>query len=214
MGTGDGERLGEEGRFLLIRQGRVNDRVNGLIGNQALFPDGPEFGAGADGGVFGVVLIGGNEELGIGKELGNVVVALVVDELLNALFHVDAGGLALDDDEGDAVDESDNVGATGFDAAGTLDGKFGGDVEGVVLPVAPVDVAQAVAFGVLLDGLLQAGAEGEQVVDVFVGFEQAIVFDVFEALNGFLNVGFAEVVLLAPKGDAVEFLQFGAKNRL
>ena len=71
------------------------------------------------------------------------------------------GASALDDRQGDAVDEQHDVGPPGLGARVALDHEFVTDVEDVVLGVIPVDVAHRVAAGVPVDGLLEAFAKGQ-----------------------------------------------------
>ena len=112
----------------------------------------------------------------------------------------------------DAVDEQHDVRPGRFRAAGTLHAVFGGHVEDIPLPVAPVDVVQVEALGIALDGLFQGRSQGDQVVDRLIGLEQAVVFDVLELLDGRLDVLLAEEKLPPLVVDAVEPLELLAQN--
>ena len=73
--------------------------------NKGFFPGGPELGGGADGGVFYVVFVGGDDELAVDEQAGDVVGSLVADGLGDAFLYVDFRRFAFDNGEGDTVDE-------------------------------------------------------------------------------------------------------------
>ncbi len=105
---------------------------------------------------------------------------LVADHLADRLDHrlvaaqVEVGALALDHHQRDAVDEQHQVGPAGGVAALPLDAIFLGDMVDVALGVLPVDIVQRVALAVAIDGLGQAGAQGQQLVDPLAGELQAL----------------------------------------
>ena len=77
-------------------------------------------------------------------------------------------------------------------------------MEGVVLPVVPVDVVKAVAAGGAVDGLGEAGAEQEEIVNGLVGGAEAVFGGGdFEAANGLVEVALGVGVLFAFSSDAV-----------
>ena len=76
----------------------------------------PELLRGADGGVAGVRAIKGKEELGEVEEVGDVLSALVADQLGSGLRAALGCSLVFDDDEGDAVDEGDDIEAAGLES--------------------------------------------------------------------------------------------------
>jgi hypothetical protein len=68
-------------------------------------------------------------------------------------------------------------------AAAALHLELGGDVEGVVPRVLPVDVAQGETLGLAVDVLVEALAEGQQVVDFLAGADQSLEGDVAQRLD-------------------------------
>ena len=62
---------------------------------------------------------------------------------------------------------------------------------------------QGVAFHIAVDGLFQAFAEGEQVVDLFAGGDQAVKGDLGDFLHGAADVGVGKGVGFALEGDGV-----------
>ena len=176
-------------------------------------PQGPVPPRGAGGGVQGVVDAGRQQELGVGEEVGDFVFALIAQHLADSLLHglfffagsVEIRAFTFDDDDGDAVDEEDNIRAAGLVAATPLDGEFLSDVVDVALRVLPINVVQAEALGIALDGLGEAGAQGEQFVDALAGGDEAVegVTFVAEGLQGMAEVGLGEGVRLAFESDGV-----------
>jgi len=191
-------------------QGVVDERGERGVVRPFLLPDRPEVARGAGRGVEGVVLADGEQHLGEGEEVRDLVVPLIADRLgdrlddraLAAPFEV--GALALDRGEGDAVDEEDDIGAAGLRASATLDRELVGDVVDVVGGVLPVDVADRVAAGVAVDRLRQADAEGQEVVQRLACPHQPVVGVLFQAADGSLDGIFGEVVGAALAADAVE----------
>ena len=123
--------------------------------------------------------------------------------------------LALDDDEGDAVDEADDVGPAGLVAGGAGDLKFGRDVEGVVARVLPVDEAQGVSLGLALDVLVDALAESEEVVNLLARAAEPVVYG--HVAQRFDGAGYAAIIerQFAPLGtDAVEALELRREHIL
>ena len=96
---------------------------------------------------------------------------------------------------GIAVDEEHDVGTAGLVAAATLDHELLGYVVNVVVGMFPVDVVELKAPGVSLNRLLQAPAQAQQVVDLLVGPQQAVVHDVLQCVHGRQDVALAEGVL-------------------
>jgi len=74
----------------------------------------------------------------------------------------------------------------------------------VPLRVLPVDVVQREALEVAFDGLLEALAQAEQVVDLLVGPHQAVVEHVLQRLDGCMDISLAEGVLVALVTDRVD----------
>ena len=80
--------------------------------------------------------------------------------------------------------------------------------------VSPVDIVHVEAFRVALDGLLHGRPEGKQIVNGLVGLQQPVVFDVFQLLDGGLNVLLTEEVFAALVTNAVYLLELTAQNVL
>ncbi|CAH2029880.1 protein of unknown function [Trichlorobacter ammonificans] len=150
----------------------------------------------------------------IDEQFGDEVVILVANGLGDGLFYTHVGRFAFDHRQRDTVDKQDDIRPGGFVTAGACHVEFSGDMKGIALPVAPVDVVQVEALGVPFDSLFQRGAEGNQVVYCFVGFEQSVVFDVLQFLDGGLDVLFAEQEFAAFVVDAVESFQLVAQDTL
>jgi len=94
------------------------------------------------------------------------------------MFQFDIRRFALDHGKGNAIYKQHDIRPDGLDAAGPTHSEFGSDMEPVVAPVLPVDVAQIEAPGIGLDALLQSGSQGDQVIDGFVGLLEAVELDV------------------------------------
>jgi hypothetical protein len=77
-------------------------------------------------------------------------------------------------------------------APALFDSKLLRDVVDVALRAFPVDIVQAKALLVAVDGLLQAGAQGEQLVDALVGGDQAVEGCIGQGLDGVADVGLGE----------------------
>lgn len=148
------------------------------------------------------------------EQPGNEFVPLVSDALRNRLLHTDLRGLALDDRQRDAVDKQDDVRPDRLRAAGALHAELGGDVEGVAPPVSPVDVLQVEAPGIALDGLLQGRPQRDQVIELLIGLQQAVVLDVPELLDRRLDVLLAEEILAPPVLNPVDLLEPLPENPL
>ena len=151
------------------------------------------------------------QQLGVGEQGADLAFLLVAQVLADgflvgqaAVFRLQVGAFALDDRQGDAVDEADDVGAAGLVRAFALDGEFFRDVINVVFGVFPVDVTQRVVAGIAVMGLGQGDAQREQVVEAFVGAHQPIVETHFaDAADGLGDGVFAEGMLLTFDAVAV-----------
>ena len=75
-----------------------------------------------------------------------------------------------------------------------LDLELVADVVDIAVRVFPVDVVEGTTFAITTDGLVETGAEGEEVVELFIGADQAVVRLVGEAADCLADVGFAEEV--------------------
>ena len=114
--------------------------------------------------------------------------------------------IVLDDDEGDAVDEGDDIEAAGLEAARAFDLHVGGDVVDVLGGVFPVDVAEGVRLGVTADVLCDGRSEDEEVVDRLVGAGEVPdpVGGGVKAMDGFVGVFEVESVAAAAVGEGVD----------
>lgn len=204
----------EELLLLLHRQGRINASSDIGVLVAQLFPDPPELGGRSGRGILGGILVDPHDQLRIDKELGDIVVILVADRLGDRLFHLHIRRLAFDHRQRDAVDKEDDVRPGRLGAAGAGDAEFSGDVEGIPLPVAPVDIVKIEALGVTFNALLQRRPQGDQVVDRFVGLEESVVFDVLEFLDRGLDILFTKEKFAPFMVDAVESLQLVAEDVL
>lgn len=117
------------------------------------------------------------------------------------------GALALDDDERDAVDKDDDIGAARFITAALLRHEFVADVIDVVFGMLPVYVFEVETARIARDGLRQADAEGEQFVDLLVGADETVIRFFFEFADGVVEIGFAERNFVPLKADAVMLAQ-------
>lgn len=198
-----------------VRQG-VHSGADFRFYIRHLLPLGPKTLGGVRGGVTGLVFVQGEDELGIEIEMGDFVCLLVTELLFDGGFErvFLIGALAFDDDEGDAVDEADDVRATGIQTAGAFHFKLSGDVENVIGRVLPIDVAKGEAAGFLTDGLVEAFAEGEQVVDLFAGADQTFKGNIAEGGDGFGDVLFVESLLLAFELNLVQTAELGGEDAL
>ena len=190
----------------------------GQFAIHVLPPDRPELGGGAGRGVLGLVFRQGQQQLRVEEQLGDFVVPLVAQVLADRLGDgvFDIGPFALDDRQGNTVDEQHDVGPPGLVAGGSFDLEFLGDVEdvgGQPSVRVPVDVVERKALGVAADRLLQALAENQQVVDLLVGADESVVQHVFQNLHGGLDVGLAELVLLPLEANPVQFAQLFDEHR-
>ena len=205
-----GQQLIESGLGFL-RQGLVQHRTQGRAVLVLLFPllapHRPILGRRADGGVFAVIFVGADHQLGVGEQRRDVLVALVADHLRHRLRHLGIRRFAFDHREGDAVDEQHDVRPRRLVAARALHRKFGGDVIDVVLRIFPVDVVEREAAHRPFHRLFQRHAQRQQVIDRLIGFQQAVVLDVLQALDGALEVFLAEQVTVALVLDAIDALE-------
>src|SRR3546814_8918024 len=67
----------------------------------------------SDRGVTRILAVHRDQQLGVVKELRDVVLALVADQLTASLLQILGRTLILNDDEGDAVDEADDIAEIG-----------------------------------------------------------------------------------------------------
>lgn len=147
--------------------------------------------------------------------MGDFVFVLVAQCLAEGLDHslfpliVQVGPFAFDDDQGDAVDKEHNVGAAGAVAAALLDDKFVGNVIDVVLGMVPVDIVEAKALAVAVDGLGEAGAQCEQFVEASIGEHETLERFIDQPGDGFVKVAIAKGVRFAFEADLVVLAQPG-----
>ena len=139
------------------------------VGLVRLPPAVPELFRRADGCVACLLAVEREEELSEVKEVRDVLSALVADQPGSGFPAAPGRPLVLDDDEGDAVDEGDDIEAAGLETARAFHLHAGGDVVDVVGGIVPVDIAKRVGPEVTGDPLRDGGSEHEEVVDLLVG---------------------------------------------
>ena len=206
--------MGVQGSFGRIRLRGVNDALHFILNIGFFAPVRPIFFGGGSRRVHGFVCADRKQELRIHKEMRNFVILLVADVLGDACkngFLARAcafiGSLAFDDDERDAVDKDDDIGAARFITAALLHDEFIADVIDVVFGMLPVYVIEVETARIARDGLRQADAEGEQFVDFLVGADKSVIGFLPELTNGILKIGFAERNFVPLKADAVMLTQ-------
>jgi hypothetical protein len=77
----------------------------------------------------------------------------------------------------------------------------------IFLQSATIVILKGDIFGVSINGLLECCVQSQKVINLFVCFEESFVFDVFEFLNGRLDVFFIEQIRLALVADGVDLLE-------
>src|SRR5215475_676424 len=170
----------------------------------------PELRRRSSGGVFRLVLVYRQEYLRVDEETRNAL-ALLIPQMLRdgALDRVLlVGPAAFDHCEGNAVDEENDIRTTALLPGGPLDLELFGDVKDVVLRTLPIDVIQCEALSVAVDRLLEALAQGDQVVNPLVRPRRPVgQGDVLQRQNRGLNVRVGKFVVGAFKTDPVEATQ-------
>ena len=127
------------------------------------------------GAVADVVGVHGDDQLGELEELRYVVRVPVADILPDALGDIDAGALALDDDEWDAVYHDEDIRA-GITAVFAFDRELLRDLPDVLFRVFPVDEAQVEGLFTSVVELFLIGAPEQQgVIDDLGGGQQAVL---------------------------------------
>ena len=126
----------------------------------------------------------------------------------------DIGTFALDDHQGDAVDEEHDVGTVGVVRARTGDGKLLSDVKHVVFGMLPVDVAHRIALLVAVDALFEGLAEGEHIIHRLIAVEVAAFHrHVAHGGDAVLDILFREARLaVATDADGVQLAQLLPQN--
>jgi hypothetical protein len=139
-------------------------------------PLGVEAVRGGDGAVEGRLAAGGDEDLDRLEQPGGAQLAEPGLELLVAAELVEGFGLprlaegralALDDDERDAVDKENDIGADVL--LGALDAELAGDDELVLSGVVEVEEAGGVALLAVAEVLFEGDAVGQRRVDLLAG---------------------------------------------
>ena len=127
---------------------------------------------------------------------------MLADAFLQGLFQV--GALALDYHQGDAVDEHHYIRPAGELAVAALHLEFVAHLEHIVGRVSPVYVLQRKALGIAVYGLLQALAQGQKVIGLLAGVDQAVKGELGQFEYRPVDILLAEGVGLSPEGDGVE----------
>ncbi len=146
-----------------------SETAGGFVFRVGAAPFGEVLPFGGDGADARFVAVGEDDEGVVPEELGDggLVVAQVVVEGVFGRF---GDGLELDEDEGEAVDEADEIGTAGIDLAG--DPHLGGEEEvvvGGIVPVDDADVLDLLASLCVLGGDLHAVAQ--ELPDVVIGVD-------------------------------------------
>ena len=78
--------------------------------------------------------------------------------------------------------------------------------------VAPVDIVQIEALGIPLNSLFHRCPESDEVIHRLIGSQQPVVLDIFQLLDGRLDVLLAEEILAPLVPDAVDLLELAAQD--
>ena len=179
-----------------------------------LLPFRPQLGRRAHGGVARAVGLRGDQQLHGLEQPGRAVVLLLVAQLLaDGLLHVLTGALDLDHRKRDAVDEQHDVRAHHLAGHG-FHRELGGHVEGIGLPVVPVDVAQAPLALQVVDPLRQGNAQLQQVGGGLVVAQQPLERLLAQSLDGGVQVFFGEGVVAAVVANTVDAAELFAQHVL
>ena len=100
----------------------------------------PEFFRRAGSGILHSVFIGRHHNLGKLVELWDILLLLVTDVLLHALFYADLRRFTLNDGEGNTVDKQHDIRPSVVKLVPTVYRKFFGDMKQIVLRMFPVNV--------------------------------------------------------------------------
>jgi hypothetical protein len=110
----------------------------------------------------------------------------------------------------------DNIRNVRFLASCPFDLELLRDVVRVPLWMIPIDVAKRETLDIALNRLLERLSEAEQIVDLFVGPNQAVVDDIFQRLDRRNDIPFTEREVVATITNMVKsaelFLQNSIKN--
>jgi len=199
-------------------EGAIDRGVDVRVDVRFLAPERPKLAGGGGRTVEGVGAAEGQEELGIGEQVGDLIGLLVAQGLADRLgdgllaLQIEVRALALDHDEGDTVDEEGDIGAARAVAAALFDQELIGDVIDIVLGVAPIDVVEAEALAIAVDGLRHAGPEGEHLIEAGVGDHEALQRLVEEATEGLADTGVGESVVATLERDRVVGAQPGLQD--
>ena len=173
-----------------------------------LAPYAPELFGGSAGGVANLGLVSSHEHLRKLEKLGDIGSILIAVHLPDGLLHLHRGCFALNDGEGDTVDEQDDIGAGVFLLIPAIAGELLGHVVDVVLGMLPVDIAQIEALGGAVHQLLGvAFTQHEGIVDLFAGADQAFRQGLVQIGHGGLDVFGLEFVGNAAVGELIEGIE-------
>lgn len=137
------------------------------------------------------------------RDLSLLPVAYILpDRLLQRALLL--GTLALDDDEGDPVDEADDIGTPRLMASCHLHLVFRRDVEGVISGVLPVDVTKGESLRLPVDGLIETLPEGQQVIDLLARANEALEGDIAQCLDRLGDVLLGEGHLAPLEADLIQ----------
>ena len=123
------------------------------------------------------------------------------------------GSLALDDGEGNAVDEQHDIRTGIVPLVPAVYGEFLGHMEEVVVPVVPVDVFQIEAEGLAAaHGFGIAFAQQEGIVNLLTGAHQTVYQRLVQLVHSTLDVGGGELIFCTGVGVAVQSAQLPTED--
>ncbi|CDA79109.1 unknown [Clostridium sp. CAG:242] len=173
----------------------------------------PEFFRRTGGGILHGVFIGRHHNLGKLVELRNVLLLLVADVLLHALFYADLRRFTLNDGEGNTVDKQHDIRPGIVKLVPAVYRKFFGDMKQVILWMLPVNVFQVETESFTLSyNLWIAFAQQQGIIDFFTGAHQAVGEGLIQFLHSSLDVGRGKLVFRTGEGIAVKPPQLASKN--
>ncbi|GCD56015.1 hypothetical protein NBRC3222_1352 [Acetobacter pasteurianus NBRC 3222] len=171
--------VGKQRVFLGPRKRRVLERFHPAFGNVLFLPAGPEFFGCAAGAIAPVMPGNGEQQLAVGKKLGDFILVLIADALGNSGVHGRAFArlairtLGLDHGQRNTVDEADNIRPAGLGQIRAQDAEFLGEGKAVVLRVLPVDQRDGRIGLAPVDELGNGNAEQQMRGHLVIGVAQA-----------------------------------------
>ena len=195
-------------RFVLNGRRAIRDQLGCLLIHEYIvffLPHIPELTGRFGGGVFDGIPVGGHDDLGVLKKLGNIIHLLVSYHLIHGLLYGNVRSFALNDTEGNAVDKQHDIRASRVLLVQAVHREFLGDMEHVVFRVLPIDVFQVKTKRFALsDSFRIAFSQQKGVIDLLAGTHQTIGQGLVQILHGPLNIGGGEFIFRTGVGIAVQ----------